>query len=107
MEQRQHIRLYGNYSIQVRIAEPNERLNFFTVTDNIGEGGLYMQIPHTVDVGASLFLVVGLPTGAKLASFGRVLRTEPKSHGLFGIAVQFWRSRLLHGKMSEINAIGE
>jgi hypothetical protein len=95
-EKRQQPRLYGAFSVHLHIAnQAVEQQKSHTLADNVSQGGLYLQLPYALEAGTSLFLLINLPSGAKLAAFGQVLRTEPQNHTLFGLAIGFHRTRLL------------
>lgn len=65
------------------------------LADDISSGGMYIQLPQNLCGGARVFTVTQLPGGARLAAWGEVLRKEDKEHGLIGMAIRFYRIRLL------------
>ena len=75
--------------------EDKEQIKIETVTDNISEGGLYLQAPCSLSVGCYLFTFVRLLSGARLAARGKVVRVKKEKYGLSGIAVCFNQTRLI------------
>jgi hypothetical protein len=57
--------------------------------------GLYMHVTVPLCAGARVFMVVPLPSGAKVAARGYVTRLELHDAAQFGVAVRFTRTRLL------------
>jgi len=95
-ENRQQTRHYGTFSVELRGTKSAiDPLKIHTIADNVSQGGLYLQMPYAVNIGSTLFLLIRLPNGVKLATLGQVLRLEPKGQSLFGLAFRFRRSRLL------------
>jgi hypothetical protein len=73
-----------------------------TLLDNISASGLYMRLARQVSPGARLFVVIHLSTcspdegfAGRAALSGIVVRSEPRSGGLWGLAVVFTRYRFL------------
>ena len=66
-----------------------------TLTDNLSQGGAFLQLPHLLGLGTLLFIFVHLSDNIRLAATGSVVRTENKNNGLTGIAVCFKNTRLL------------
>lgn len=97
-EKRKQSRLYGIFPVLLRIpGKRGEQPEPHTLADNISQGGLYLQLPYALDAGTTLYALIKLPSGAKLATYGQVLRAEQKSQALFGMAICFRRSRLFSG----------
>jgi hypothetical protein len=96
-ERRDNARLQGVFPVRVRAAATaaGQRFETHTLADNIGCGGLYLQLPCALLPGVSLFILTRLPGGARLAARGHVVRKEIKPHGLSGMAVCFSRMRLI------------
>jgi len=95
-EKRQQPRLYGAFLVRLRMADHEGELHkSHTLADNVSQGGLYLQLPYALKAGTPLFLLINLPSGAKLAAHGHVLRAEPQNQTLFGMAIGFHRTRLL------------
>lgn len=95
-DRRNETRLEGFFPVRVRgVKEDGQLFEINTLADNISQGGLYLQIPHALHAGMSLFTLTRLPGGASLAAQGRIVREETKSQGLTGIAVCFSRRRLI------------
>ncbi len=94
-ERREESRLQGPIPVYVRgKTETGQVFRTHTLIDNVSQGGLYLQLPYTVLPGSGLFAYTKLPSGARLAARGCVLRTESKSHGLSGVAVSFKCTRM-------------
>jgi hypothetical protein len=71
-----------------------------TVLDNISADGLYLRIVPSVEIGANLWIDVGLHTTShvtedspRFSVDGVVLRTEEKPGGAYGVAVSFAKVR--------------
>ena len=84
------------------MAETGEAIDLLTVLENFSAGGLYVRLPHRVDVGAKMFAVVcftmrRVPEASwlQVAVRGRVVHTELHSDGRWGVGVQFTRHRFL------------
>ena len=98
MEKRKQPRLYGLFPVLLRIPDKRgEQPEPHTLAYNVSQGGLYLQLPYALDAGTTLYTLIRLPSGAKLAAYGQVLRAEQKSQALFGMAISFRRSRLFSG----------
>jgi hypothetical protein len=95
-EKRQQPRHIGFFPVRLHFASPSgDQRKIHTLADNVSQDGLYLQLPYHLATGSSLFIVLTLPSGAKLAAFGRIVRTETKNQALFGLAIGFHRTRLL------------
>ena len=73
-----------------------------TLVDNISASGLYMRLAAQVDPGAKLFIVIHLSASlsdqvfvGRVVALGVVLRCEPRSGKLWGLAIRFARYRFL------------
>jgi len=73
-----------------------------TLLDNISASGLYMRLGRQVNPEARLFIVIHLSActsggevAGRAALLGVVLRSEPRSGGLWGLAIRFTRYRFL------------
>ena len=100
-EKRKQPRLFGTFPVLLRsTGKSGERLKIYALADNVSEGGLYLQLPYILDSDIMFFALIGLPSGAKLATYGRVLRAEQKNNTLYGVALCFHRSRLFSGFFS-------
>jgi hypothetical protein len=71
-----------------------------TVLDNISADGLYMRMVPNVEIGANLWIDVGLHTTShvtedspRFSIDGVVVRTEEKPGGAYGVAVSFGKVR--------------
>jgi PilZ domain-containing protein len=96
VERRKHLRLYGAYPVRVRGADASGRhFDATSLVDNVGSGGLYLQLPRSVGVGARLVAVVRLTGGLRIAARGHVLREEARGYGLSGVGVRFTKTRML------------
>lgn len=97
-EKRAQARLHGSFPVFLRFDRGyGEQVEAHTLADNISQGGLYLQLPYALDKGTKLFALIAMPSGAKLATYGHVLRVEQKNQSLFGMAICFHRSRLFAG----------
>jgi hypothetical protein len=96
MEKRQQFRIYGLFPVFLNIDEKcGEKHKVHALADNVSSGGLYLHLPYALDTGTKLFALIGLPSGAKLAGLGQVLRVEQKDQTLFGMAISIDRNRLI------------
>ncbi|GAW87904.1 conserved hypothetical protein [Bathymodiolus platifrons methanotrophic gill symbiont] len=77
------------------ITESGERIKIHTVTDNLSQSGLFLQMPLVLKPGSVIFVFAQLLSGARLAARGKVVRVEKKEHGLSGSAVCFSQARLI------------
>jgi len=95
-ERRASTRLYGSYPARVRGRDQAAtRFESTTLVDNISAGGLFLQLNRPLWIGARLFVVVSVLGRTSVAALGTVVRTEPRAQGLNGVAVRFYRSRVL------------
>lgn len=72
-----------------------ERFKVSTTTDNVSQGGMFMQLPQALLPGSVLFAFIRLPSQAGIAVIGRIVRTEDKGMGMIGMGVQFSHTRLM------------
>jgi hypothetical protein len=97
----------------VRISEPIEAVvkgedaegspfELKTILRNLGAGGLYLSIPRRLSPGDSMDIVIRLcragRPGARaplILAHSRVLRTEARADGEYGLAVEFLSHRFL------------
>ncbi|EKE74975.1 hypothetical protein [Gallaecimonas xiamenensis] len=102
MELRQAARLKGAFLVQIRGLDPlGQPFNLTSLADNIGAGGLYMQLPLPLAVGAYALVAVQLDRRLMMVARSQVLRSEPRAHGLHGLGMGFVKTRLLasrHGR---------
>jgi hypothetical protein len=69
--------------------------------DNLSASGLYMLANNYVENGSKLSVTILLSNSSvddeapKLSTNGIVVRTEPQTNGLFGIAVKFTKYRFM------------
>lgn len=93
---RQYTRRYGAFPVFVRgILVNGQRIKITSLTDNVSQGGVFLQQPFALLYGAQLFTFVRLSGGAGLAAIGRVVRVEHQERGLVGVAIHFRHIRLL------------
>ena len=64
--------------------------------ENLSSSGLYLYLPQKVERGASLSVIIRLPSvltgkelGARVAAHGDVVRVELRADGYYGLAVAF------------------
>ena len=77
------------------LSNSGEHIKIHTVTDNISQGGCYLQCPQTLKLGSLVFTFIQLMNGTRLAARGKVVRVEKKEQGLSGLAVCFNQPRLI------------
>lgn len=66
-----------------------------TITDNLSQGGAFIQLPYLLGLDSFLFVFIQLSNNLRLAARGYVVRTENKKNGLTGIAICFKNIRLM------------
>lgn len=77
------------------ITQNGKCIKIHTLTDNLSQGGLYLQSPYPLKLGSHVFTFARLLSGAGLVARGCVVGINEKEHGLYGIAVCFSRPRLI------------
>lgn len=77
------------------ITENGKRIKTHTLTDNLSQGGLYLQSQYPLKLGSHVFTFTRLLSGAGLVARGCVVGINEKEHGLYCIAVCFSRPRLI------------
>jgi hypothetical protein len=71
------------------------------VLDNLSTGGLHMCVRRNIPLGVEVTVAVRLSADAgvvpalRLAARGKVVRTDPRPDGSWGVAVEFTRRRIL------------
>ena len=70
-----------------------------TFTENFSAAGLYLRLRQRLEPGATLFIVVHMPTSGegacRVAVHGVVLRSELQEGGACGLAVRFMHHKFL------------
>lgn len=66
-----------------------------TITDNISQGGIFLQMPYILKPGSIVFTFTQLISGARLAARGKVVRVQVSKNGLSGLAICFNQLRLI------------
>jgi hypothetical protein len=95
-ERRWETRLDGFYPLLVRVKNAEgQQIKAHTLADNLCSGGLYFQFPQALSADAHLFTLIHLSKGIRIAACGRVLRNEPKPHGMSGMAIRFSHTRII------------
>jgi hypothetical protein len=103
LERRHKPRIIEPFFTRVRgIDASGEAFEANTLLDNISASGLYMRLGRQVNPEVRLFVVIHFPTclsgegvAGRAALLGIVLRSEPRSGGLWGLAIRFTRYRFL------------
>jgi len=104
IERRGAVRVAIPFPATVRgMDQTGDRFTLDTVLDNLSSTGLYLRLARLVEPGATLFVVVRLAVvsaqqvaAASVAVRGVVLRAEPQSSGMRGVAILFTRHRFLY-----------
>ena len=103
MERRSKARIRDRFSTTVRGRDRNGQ-KFLTETtlENLSAGGLYLCIPHEIEEGAKLLFIIQFSgrgaaqkAAPRVAVHGKVLRSEPKPDGRYGLAIKIEHHRLL------------
>ena len=96
MEKRKTARVCCSLPVRIRgYSKAGHAIQADTLVDNISAGGLYFQLGRPVAERSRLFAIVRLASGGAIAARGFATRIEQRPHGLFGVAMQFTRARLL------------
>jgi hypothetical protein len=72
-----------------------------SVLDNLSSGGVHMCVMRDIPLGVEVTVAVrlsaeaGVAPALRLAARGKVVRTEPRPDGSWGVAVEFTRRRIL------------
>ena len=77
------------------VTDKGELIKTHALTDNISQGGLFLQGTQLLKLGSSVFTFTRLLSGARLVAQGKVVRIEKKEYGLSGFAICFNNSRLI------------
>ncbi|HWP42738.1 MAG TPA: PilZ domain-containing protein [Blastocatellia bacterium] len=96
-------RLYHPFPIKVQGIDSNgQEFTLETALDNISAGGLYFRLPHSVEIGDHLTIIIrmssataGPDSGMQIAAYSTILRVEELLTGEYGIAVAFNHHRIL------------
>ena len=102
-ERRIKARIDLPFSAKVRGVDANgEAFEMDSVLDNLSAGGLYLRMARNLIQGAELLVLVELPTGSanntgpsQIEAQGVILRAEPQTSGLCGVAVAFTKHRFI------------
>jgi len=103
LDRRQQPRIYDRFPVKVKgVDASGEAFDDDVRLDNVGAGGIYLRLAHTVERGAQLemsirFSTVMLATlnAPRLAVRGVVLRVDAQPSGACGLAVAFTHHRFL------------
>lgn len=94
--QRREDRVAVAFPVLVHVKNTNGRpVKATTLTDNLSQGGAFLQLPYLLGLDTLLFIFIQLSDTVRLAARGRVVRTEDKNNGLTGVAVCFNNTRLM------------
>jgi len=101
-ERRSKPRICKPFPVRVRgVDKSGHSLDAEALLENLSAGGLYFCLPHNVERGTKLFLILRIPslTGEgeviRVAVRGIVLRAEFLPEGNFGLAVAIRHHRIL------------
>ena len=103
VDRRKKPRIYEPFPVKVRGVDiGGDVFNIDAVVSNLSTGGLYLQFPQFVQPGSKVFVLIKISTAhmekgpaPRVAARGRVLRSEPRPEGQYGLAVAFTRYRFL------------
>ena len=90
--------MHGAFPVRLRGGHRPSAFEVEAVADNVSKGGLHMEVPTSLALGASVFGVLSLPSGSAIAARGRVVRVETMTGGQYGVAVQFTAARLMRNE---------
>lgn len=94
--QRREERIEAAFPVHVHVKNAEgQAVKVTTLTDNLSQGGAFLQLPYLLGLDTLLFIFIHLSDTVRLAARGRVVRTEDKNNGLTGIAVCFNNTRLM------------
>ena len=72
-QRRNQIRVYSDFQVYVHgKTAMGKDFKIHTRIDDISYGGIYLRLPYKQFVGSKLFTFVKVPSGARIASFGRI-----------------------------------
>ncbi|MGZ5052753.1 MAG: PilZ domain-containing protein [Methylobacter sp.] len=94
--QRREHRSVVTLPVQVHLKNTDgQSVKATTITDNLSQGGAFIQLPYFLGLDSFLFIFIQLSNNLRLAARGYVVRTENKQNGLTGVAICFKNTRLL------------
>ena len=101
-ERRGKPRMKCSYSAMVRgCSLDGKKFEENATVLNLSTSGVYMVLNRNLENGQDLLVKIAFPTGSlewgssKLASTGVVVRTEPLSEGVLGVAILLQRYRFI------------
>jgi len=102
-ERRTSPRIYDSFPAKLRGKDlGGDWFEIETMLDNIGFRGLFVRLARRVEPGAEVSVEVRLSSAndasvfaPRLAIHGEVLRAEPQTDGLYGVAIEFHQRRFL------------
>ncbi len=103
IDRRRNLRIYEHFALKVRgVDAEGEKFDIDTVIENLSSGGLYFRLNQRVALGERLFFVIYMltvreeqRTAPVVAAHGKVIRSESKDVGSYGMGVAFYHHRFL------------
>jgi hypothetical protein len=92
-------RVTGWFPVCLQLGQGNQSRTLTAIAQNISPGGVYLEIPLRLECGSSLATIAHLPSGARLAAKGLVLRSSELPNGQFGIAIRFNHPKLTPSRL--------
>ncbi len=104
VERRRALRIKMPFPVMIRgVRVDNYIFEEYTRLDNLSACGLYLRLPHYVELGQRIFAVVRLAINSAdavvapcVAFHGTVVRMEPQTDGTYGLALSFTRHRFMY-----------
>lgn len=82
--------------VVVRFNKVNaQAITSHSITDNISNHGVHIQVPYLVTIGTIIFVMIELPNKVYLAARGTVVRIQQMQQGLTGMGISFFQMRFL------------
>lgn len=103
LDRRRNLRIYEHFVLKVRgVDAEGVTFDIDTVVENLSSGGLYFRLKQRVALGETLFFVIYMSSVKEekraapvVAAHGKVIRSETKGVGSYGMGVAFYHHRFL------------
>lgn len=103
LDRRRNLRIYEHFPLTVRgVDAEGETFDIDTVIENLSSSGLYFRFARPVALGETLFFVIYMSTAREarvaapvVAAHGKVIRSESKGVGSYGMGIAFHHHRFL------------
>jgi len=82
------------------VSVTGKRVKFYGVTDNVSQGGVFLEASCRLKLGSMVFTMTKMLNGVQIAANGLVVRVGNKKDGRAGLAVSFKQPRLIPAVLS-------